>query len=200
MTTTHTQTSSSVSNPPESRLSHGLSRVEDVVYWASVAALIAMMIGISADAVGRYFFNSPLVGTREIVTRYLLIGTAWLAFARVQRLGGHVAIDFLMNKAPAQFQHVSGIITNIIGALVSVVFFIAAVERMVITFGLRSFGTIELPIWPAWAMIAIGSILFAIRLTIDCFRPRDAFVVTGTVEELVAEAVDADHTNERAGS
>ena len=62
------------------------------------------MIGIMCvDALSTKVFSSPIIGTIDVVRLSQLVGIGF-AIASTQLLGKHVAVDFLINKAPHRMQ------------------------------------------------------------------------------------------------
>ena len=68
--------------------------------WLGIAAnlaLLAIMFGVSADAVLRYAFNRPVAGTLEGV-ELLLVFAVFLSLAATQAARGHVAVDIVAGR------------------------------------------------------------------------------------------------------
>lgn len=82
---------------------------ENVGIW-----VFLFMIGIMCvDALSTKVFSSPIVGTIDLVRLSQLVGIGF-AIASAQVLGKHVAVDFLINKAPHRMQAVVGCLVNLI--------------------------------------------------------------------------------------
>lgn len=79
--------------------------------------LFACMIIVTLNVILRKVFNSPLLGTYEwvgILTAVMIsLGLAYCA-----TLGGHIAIDFIVNKMKPGLQRVIAIICGAVSCLV----------------------------------------------------------------------------------
>ena len=76
---------------PFSHVADGVGRV----------TLALMVILITADVILRYFLNSPIKGSYELV-EFMLIVLVYLGLAYTQTKKGHVSISLLSNKLPAE--------------------------------------------------------------------------------------------------
>lgn len=130
-------------------------------------AIVLMMLAIFVDGAGRYVFNHPVIGTREVVTQYLMIATVWLAFSKTQRLGGHVSIDLVMRKTSARVQTYVHAFTSVLGAAVVVLLCAGAMRPLITKFDVWTMGSVDFPIAPAWAAIVIGSAVLTLRLLLE---------------------------------
>lgn len=66
--------------------------------------ILAVMVGVTLDVVGRYFLGSPISWIFEI-TEYALLYVPCLGMAWLARERGHVAIDIVVGYLPARLQH-----------------------------------------------------------------------------------------------
>lgn len=84
---------------------------------AAVCALIlfTMMSLTLIDVVGRYVFNSPLVGATEL-TELLLVGVVFLGLPAVTLDRGHVAVNLLSDRLPARLRPVREFAVSIVVA------------------------------------------------------------------------------------
>lgn len=61
--------------------------------------LIAMMTLTVVDVIGRYGFNSPLIGATEL-TELLLVSVVFIGLPAVTLDDGHVSVDLLVSRMP----------------------------------------------------------------------------------------------------
>ena len=66
-------------------------------------ALFAMMVITTADVVGRYLFNKPILGVFEL-TEFLVLIVIFSFLAYTQSHKGHVAVDLLVLLFPKRLQ------------------------------------------------------------------------------------------------
>jgi TRAP-type C4-dicarboxylate transport system permease small subunit len=63
-------------------------------------AMVAMMLHIVADVIGRMVFNHPFNGTTEIVSSYDMVMVIFLPLAYVTRHGGHIMVELFTQRWP----------------------------------------------------------------------------------------------------
>ncbi|WP_096199452.1 TRAP transporter small permease [Bacillus sp. FJAT-45350] len=95
-------------------LSQGLHYVAQLI-------LLAMMLMITFDVLGRWLFNLPVRGTYDF-TQSGLSMVIFLGLAYTHLLKEHITIDFLVEKFPEKVQHIMNSAIN---------FFIAGVMSLV---------------------------------------------------------------------
>ena len=132
---------------------------------AFVAAvlLVLIMFVISFDVVTRYSGN-PQRWTIEIIEYTLLyitfLGTAWLL-----KREGHVRIDLLTNSLSSKTQALLGILSSVIGILISSILIIygSQITWEYLVEGHYQSTILKLPSAPFYAIIPIGSLLLFIQ-------------------------------------
>lgn len=77
------------------------------------ATLFGMMLLTTADVGGRYFFNSPILGTVEL-TQLMLAALVFLSLPVVCWRQEHVAVDLLDAVFPARLVWIREVIVNLI--------------------------------------------------------------------------------------
>ena len=82
----------------------------------SALALVFLMGVIVVDVVGRAF-GSPLYGSHDIVTMFMVI-VVFGAMALCDRNGGHIAVDLFENRFPASMNRVIDIFVAAFGAVI----------------------------------------------------------------------------------
>ena len=82
---------------------------------ATICAVILLaMMGITLiDVVGRYLFNSPLIGATEL-TELMLVGVVFLGLPAVTLDRAHVSVSLLSDRLPARFQPLREFILSIV--------------------------------------------------------------------------------------
>lgn len=84
-------------------------------------ALFAMMGLTVVDVVGRYVFNSPILGAFE-VTSFLvsILVYSFLGYAQSQK--AHVTVDILVNTFPRKMQSIVKLFNYIVGLVIMILF------------------------------------------------------------------------------
>ena len=136
-----------------------LSRLLDKV---AGLVIVAIMLLIVSNVLMRSIFNSPILGTYEYVGFFTAVAVSLsLAFCALQ--GGHIAVDFVMERLPMRIQAVSDIIINTLSTLF---FGGVAWGLFVYAFDVKSSGlvsaTAQTPVHPFIYVVSLGFIMLAI--------------------------------------
>lgn len=146
----------------------GHRRIDTFMGYASAFLVMVIMVLVSADVVGRYFFNYPIAGTYEF-SEVLLGLIIFLAFPYVQYLKANIAIKILSDRYPPRASRVFNIFCLLLG---TVTFGLVAIQGLVLflsSWRVReiSEGTIPFPIYPFKLFVPIGFGFLFLRLLIQ---------------------------------
>ena len=156
---------------------HGLlARTEDVLHAVGCLCLFAVLILISGDVLLRSTVKSTIAFQFELTEMFLMPALATLSLARVQRTGGHLAIDFL---SLSRLGRCAGIVRRFNTAAPAMFFALVAWQsgKYALAAWQRNdinMGVIDWPMYVAYASIPIGTGLLAIRLLVDTFSASKA--------------------------
>jgi TRAP-type transport system small permease protein len=76
-----------------------ISYPSELLFAASMVAMVFVMLAVTADVFMRYVFNSPIVGVWDLCTIGFAI-IVWGPMALAAFKGSHIAIEFLKDKLP----------------------------------------------------------------------------------------------------
>lgn len=143
-----------------------LSTVEIIGMAIALMALFLMMIGITADAFGRYFLHAPIKGQYEFTSLYLMVILSFLGLARSQALGGHVSIPVLagvLARIPFALHHrLTALIAACAFAMVTWATGHEALAR--IAAKSTTFGAVQFPTYLSFCWVPVGTGLLTLRL------------------------------------
>lgn len=71
--------------------------------YVSSAIIIILMLLVTADVCGRYFFNSPITGASELA-RFSMIIIVFPALAWTALAGKHIKVGLIMERFPPRYQ------------------------------------------------------------------------------------------------
>lgn len=71
--------------------------------YVSATVIIAMMLLVTSDVIGRYFFDSPITGASELA-RFMMIIIVFPALAWTALEGKHIKVDLLMDRFSPRVQ------------------------------------------------------------------------------------------------
>jgi TRAP-type C4-dicarboxylate transport system permease small subunit len=157
-----------------------MSRFERAVVPAlgllAAALMFCLMLLTCVDVVGRYFFNSPVVGGFE-TTEMLLAALIFAGLPLVTLRGDHITVDLLDPITPAWLFRVLHVVATLIG--------VACTAYLAWRLGLRAAelasrgettSQLGFPVaWLAWAMSFLMA-LTAAALLVVIFRPPQRHV------------------------
>ena len=155
-------------------LEHALSIIDRVCMGGAQAALLLMMLSISADGIGRYFFNQPFQGNYEITCLYFMVILTFLGMPVTYIQGYQIRIEMLR----PYLSRIPGNPLERMNALLAAVGFgflawhsgELAIEKFVMRE--TTFGMIQLPLYWSYVWVPLGSGLLALRLAIEIVIPR----------------------------
>ncbi len=144
-------------------------RAERAAVYVSVITLFALMLLTVAEVVGRYVFNHPVPGSYEF-SELAMVPIVFLAAAHVQDLRQHIAVDWLEKYFSREANRFLDLCADVIGGA-----FFAIMTWQTIVLAWKAWATgdyymglLEVPLWPARSLLAIGVGLLTTRLVL-CF-------------------------------
>ncbi len=84
-------------------ISNKLGMSSSLLTYLGAFALFAMMLLTTADVVGRYIFNAPILGVFE-VTEFMVLILIFSFIAYTQSHKAHVSVDLLVTNLPKRIQ------------------------------------------------------------------------------------------------
>jgi TRAP-type C4-dicarboxylate transport system permease small subunit len=151
-------------------LTEKLGRVSSLLAYVGAFSLFVMMCLTAADVVGRYIFNSPILGVFELTEFMVLILIfSFLAYSQSQK--AHVSVDLLVMRFPKKLQNYVELFNHticlILMALITWMGFNKALE-------LREVGeaspNLQIPDYPFVFFLAFGCLVVCIEYIIDLLR------------------------------
>ena len=156
-----------MANRPGSKKKRSLSTY---LSYIGNTALCAMMLLTTADVVGRYFFNAPVLGAYEI-TEYLMLIMVFSFLALAQSAKVHINVDIVFNRLPAGLRHVLERLNHIICLLMMILVSWMGLQRV---WELRKTGEasvlLKIPDYPFAIFLVIACLVFCIEFIKDSFR------------------------------
>ena len=153
------------------RLIDHLERAGDIL---AGIGLIAMMLGISADALGR-LFGMPLQGAYEFTAYYLMVIVAFMALPRSYVTGGQVRLELLqprLDRLPGKIAWRGIAFLSLIAFLI-LLWFSAEEAWRRIAERERTFGVIQWPLYLSYVWVPLGVLLLVARLGLEVIRPLE---------------------------
>lgn len=178
------------------RATHALMRIltslEELLGQIANVFLLAITVGITASAIGRYLFSYPLNSIDQIVTIYLGPGVVLLGAAAALRQNEHISVGFLFDRLGDKAKRICHVFVCLSGIVIFV--FIgyqgylhtrdAFVENQ------RLVGVVDLWLFPAYVLVPVASALLVARLSVMLFSdPPESVEGAGYVDGHDAEQI-----------
>lgn len=146
---------------------------ETIALYVVGALMIASMLYVTANVVGRYLFRASLLGMSEIVG-VMLVPITYLGLSFAYYKGAYITVDILQNKLSGKaiwgFQFALLLVTLV---LFSGLLWVASVSETLIAYE-RALTVGQLgyltPLWIWKALMAAGLFLLIIRNVLDLIR------------------------------
>ena len=140
---------------------------------SAAVATFVMMLLTTADALGRYLFNRPILAAYELTTNYLMVGVVFLALPYAYREGANIRVTFLVDRLGRTARGVVDHAVQVVSILycAALVFATFQQARHVFTTG-TTFATLDLPLWPAHVGVALGLFVTTVMMLIDLREVR----------------------------
>lgn len=148
------------------RCEHGLTLV-------AVLATAAMMLLTTADTVGRYLLNRPILFAYEITANYLMIAAVFLALPYAYRQGANIRVTFLVDRLGGRPRLVVHHLVQVVSILYCAALVFATFQQARHILVTRTtFVTLDLPLWPAHLVLSVGLFLLTLMMLIDLREVR----------------------------
>ncbi len=147
------------------------ARIETWMAIVGAVVVIVIMLLTVLDVVGRNLLNRPLPGAYEI-TEFMLVAAVFLGLALVQAHKRHIQIEFISVRLAPKPQ---AVLRTVIYLVCLVTFGLIVFQGGRMTYeawqtGAISEGIVPFPLWPANALIPIGSMAVCFRILIQLIQ------------------------------
>lgn len=150
-----------------------------------IAALMMFMIMmlVVIDVILRYFFNSPLAWSYELISLYLMVGLFFFALSDGLSANAHVSVDLLQYKMSVRTRHAVETIGYICASLVFAGILYMSVQRTWVSYIGDDVvaGSIAWPTWLSNIAVPIGSGVMLLRMLFRVVGHGISFVTNQSV-------------------
>ncbi|NQV55203.1 MAG: TRAP transporter small permease [Rhodospirillales bacterium] len=154
------------SDPLDERISALASNIAMV---AACAFILLMMLHVTLDVLGKFFFTAPAPATIETVMFYYMVALVFLPFAYIARGEGHIFVELFTRKMSTRSRSfldgIMGILTLI---WVLALTWYAGEEAVTVTIAGEFQETAEglLYIWPSRWFVPVGCGIMALAVVL----------------------------------
>lgn len=122
-------------------------------------ALLAMMVHVTADVVGKFVFRRPVPATLEMVSNYYMVAVVFLPLAAVERRQGNIHVELIYAHLPRVLKRILDIATYCLFSwflwlLVTSTWKVAMKKYAV---GEFIMGTYSIEIWQTRFLVPVGA-------------------------------------------
>jgi len=149
--------------------------LEKIMMYSAGGSIVVMMLLTSADAGGRYLLNLPIMGTYEVIEKYLMVLTL-LGACYAYRTGSYVRLTFLVDHIPRRLRVAVNYIVQATSILLSFFLVAATLIQTFRTLAARSIVDVRswsLPLWPAYAIVPLGLFFLFLAMLIDLKKVKN---------------------------
>lgn len=128
--------------------------------------MMAIMLVVVTDVVMRYFLNSPLSWSYELISLYLMVGLFFFALSDTLANNAHVSVDILHLYMPQRLRHAAELVGYVLATPVfAAVFYMSVVTTWQSYEGADVLaGHIAWPTWVAQICVPIGVGVLVLRM------------------------------------
>ena len=122
----------------------------------AIGFLIAMMLLTVADVLLRKLFNSPILGSVELVEVMMIftgfLGLAWCAFN-----DSHIKVDLIVGSFPPRVQNIIDSITYLLTIVIcAILSWRSIIESFAVHESNAFTPTLKIPLYPFYIVVGIG--------------------------------------------
>jgi TRAP-type C4-dicarboxylate transport system permease small subunit len=140
-------------------------RCEFVLAYVAVTATAIMMLLTSADAVCRYFLNSPILIAYELTEKYLRTAAIFLGLPAAFRGGAFVRVTFLVDRLSLSLRSIAEHLAYVIAILCCLVFAAATVQQAYRSVSdPTTLSALPVPVSPAYLLAPLGFVVLVLAI------------------------------------
>ncbi|RKQ85125.1 TRAP-type C4-dicarboxylate transport system permease small subunit [Mycolicibacterium mucogenicum 261Sha1.1M5] len=158
------------------RIDRVLGVIETVLEAGAQLALVLLMFLTVVNAVARYFFNAPVMGTLDLIVLYVLPALVWLAVPKLQAGNGQIRATFIVDALGHWPRRVADLVATLVMLVLTVAMLDGAWSEFLTRNGTYISGQISMPVGPSWAIVVFGLAGLLLRLLVSVasfFLPRE---------------------------
>lgn len=167
-------------------IDHLLTNFERVLNIIAAVIMFATMCIVVVDVFLRYFFNSPLSWSYELIGLYFMVGLFFFCLSPTLSANAHVAVDLLQGKMSDRVRHSCDGIGYTLATIVFCGIIFMAYQRTLTSYINNDVIAGEIP-WPTWAahiMVLIGAVAMTLRMLFRAIGHLSSALLNKTIISL----------------
>ncbi len=151
-----------------------LNTLERILLVAALTATFVMVVLTTADALGRYILNWPIIGAYEITERYLMALGVFFAVCYAYREGSNIRVTLVVRRLSPRAQLRLAYFVQILSLFYGAALFITAVIFMVRNAHDQLIvSKFTIPMLPAYLVVPVGLFFMSLRMFLDLWQIRE---------------------------
>ncbi|MCM5569906.1 TRAP transporter small permease [Burkholderiaceae bacterium FT117] len=130
--------------------------------------VVLIMLLITADVIGRAFFDSPLFGVPEIV-KISVVGLVWCMMPHTLKIGAHLRSTILLDRMPAGAQRAVEVLSCLLGVAIFALIVYSGWDQMIEAWKVGEFegeDPVRVPTYPIRSLVVLGAALTALQFLV----------------------------------
>jgi len=185
-------------NPLVIRVNEHYRRFATGLAVVSCVTIAIMMFSTTIDTMLRYIFNKPIPGVFEL-NEVILVVCVFMGLAWCQIERGHIRVTMVLVRLSSRNAVIMDTIIWIVALAFVMVLALETWHDAVYAYSIKMFrwGTVQMPIWWARALVPVGLWLLCIQLVLDIWT--DICRLTGRLPIEIPELkpIKPPHGNEK---
>ena len=144
-----------------------------VLIYSAIGSTFIMMCLTTADALGRYIFNSPIPVAYDVIEKYFMPMALSLGLIFGYQSGSFIRVTFLADHLPKQVKLIVNIFVQVISTVYAVSLVVTTIKRV---FQAKvsgvTLGSMAVPVWPAHLMISLGLFFMTLLMLFDLWQVK----------------------------
>lgn len=149
------------------KVGDGIRYIENVLLVICGVIFMGMMFLGTADVLGRYALNSPIVGSQELM-QVGMGALVMLGWAYTQKEDGHIKVDMFLNMFPKRVQQVLNIVMTFLGLFLFAAIAFKGWDIAMANFT-RRFMVIHFPSGPFYLLVPVGAFFLCLEFIVHLF-------------------------------
>ena len=139
-----------------------------VVATISMVLIVGIMFFTTGDVVERFFFDSPILGSFQII-ELILVWIICLVWPFTTGVGKHVRIEILISRLPQAVQDVIGLFIHLMALGIFILLVWQGIETINFTIEMRELASIiEISLYPfQFAVVPTGTVVIALSTIVS---------------------------------
>lgn len=148
-------------------ISSKLGKFSSMLAYVGAFALFVMMCLTTADVVGRYIFNSPILGVFEL-TEFMVLILIFSFLGYTQSRGTHISVDLLVTFFPEKIKAYIELFNHAVCLMLMAVITWMGVERAIEMMEVgEASPNLEVPDYPFVFFLVLGCLVMCIEYIRD---------------------------------